>query len=203
MNVEVYIPEQWPINSNYLIAQSEQEIYVRTEHACKRPSTCERVRYVWTGPPTDIGHSRCERDDSPWQCLKVCNTMYLHTMTPRKANPYIYHAMSAVIPYTMWSPPGHIIYQVMAARPYRISCRAYRAIPFTISCPPGHSIYHARQAISYTVQSPLPCTLGHNHIPCDARKAVPYTMRCPPGQTIPCDARKAIPYRMPPCYTIP
>ena len=28
-------------------AQSEQEMYVWTEHTCKRPATCERVRYVW------------------------------------------------------------------------------------------------------------------------------------------------------------
>ena len=36
-------------------AQSEQALYMWTEHACNGPYTCERVLYVWIGPPTDIG----------------------------------------------------------------------------------------------------------------------------------------------------
>ena len=133
MNVEVSIQEQWPINSYYLIAQSEQEIYVWTEHACKRPSTCERVRYVWTGPPTDISHSRCERDDSPWQCLKACNTMSLYI--PR-------HLARPIHTYTMRCLLGHTIYHVKPARPYHIPGHGRKAIPYIMPCLPGHTIHH-------------------------------------------------------------
>ena len=65
---EIYI---FTISQFIVTAQSEQELYMWTEHACNSPSTCERVWYAWTGPPTDIGISTCERDHSPRQCHKT------------------------------------------------------------------------------------------------------------------------------------
>ena len=42
---------------NNVTAQSDQELYIWTEHACNGHCTCERVLYVLTGPQTDIGFS--------------------------------------------------------------------------------------------------------------------------------------------------
>ena len=170
---------KFTISLSTIPSQSEQELYGWTEHACKRPSTCERVRYMWTGLPTDIGHSTCERDYSPWQCLKACNTMpfYINLAMP-------YHIPCDVrqaIPYTMWCQPGHIIYHAMTARPYHTIYHAVLTRPY-------HTPFHACQTIPYT----MPC-----------RQAILHTIHCLPGHShipiarpyhIPCDARQAILY---------
>ena len=189
-------------------AQSEQELYMWTEHACKlskKPSTCERVRYVWTGPPIDIGHSTCERDYSPWQCLKACNTLPFHIPWHTSPGQIIYHAMSTwpyrkpcdarqAIEYTMPWPPGHTIYHTEPSRPYHPLSIARQAIPYTMSCPPGHTIYYAK---------PMQCLSGHLHHAMPARPD--YTMRCPQGHTV-SHARLNRPYqntmRCPPGHTI-
>ena len=85
-------------------AQSEQELYMWTEHACKSPSTCEGVLYVCTEPPTEIGFSTCERDHSPRQCHKHGSHISISTYIafPRQA-----------LSYTMRCPPGHTIYHAI------------------------------------------------------------------------------------------
>ena len=200
-------------------AQSEQKLYVWTEHACKRPPTCERVRYVWIGPPTNIGHSTSERDYSPWQCLKALNTMPFHI--PWHTSP------GHTIAHTMWCPPGHSIYHALAAKPYNISyiMHAHQAIPYTIHCSPGHTIHQAMPARPYHIQYQaqyLTCqtitiynamTARPYHIPCNALQAIlnhamparPYHIDARPTRhtIIPCDARQAVLYTMrgPPGHT--
>ena len=188
VNAEISIPEQWSINS--------QSFYLLSLPRVNRSCTCEWNMHVnapllvngWTEPPSDIGHSMCERDYSPWQCLKACNTMPFH------------------IPWH--TSPGHTIYHVMSARPYHISYRAHQAIPYTIPCPPGHTIYHAMPARPYYILCQAPClacqaiTIYHAmlartyHSPCDACHAIPYTIWCPPGHTI-YHAMRIRPYHIP------
>ena len=187
-------------------AQSEQDLYVWTEHACKRPSTCEQIRYVSTEPPTDIGHCTCEWDYSPWQCFKACNTMAFHIPWHTSPGRTIYHAMSTrpyhipcdarqAIAYTMPWPSGHTIYHAVPTRPYHTPFLARQAIPNTMPCPPGnniyhamparpyHILYHARQAIPYTMPNWMPCLKSHTIY--HAMSARPYyTMWCPQGHTI-------------------
>ena len=110
-------------------AQSVQELYMWTEHACNGPSTCERVLYVWTGPPTDIRFSTCERDHWPRQCHKTWNS-HKHFHIPGHTSPglIIYHAMPAR-PYNISYYTSLLaIYHAMRARPYHISCHALQAI---------------------------------------------------------------------------
>ena len=162
-----------------------QELYMWTKHAFKRPSTCEQVWYVWTGPPTDM----------PLYYIYIYIYIYRCLST--------YHDIPCqAIPYTMRCLPGHIIYHVMPTRPKHIPCHGRQAIPYIMPCPPGHTIHHslparpyhtpchARKAIPYTMPSPMPCLAGYNHIPCDAHQAIPYTMPSP------CLACQAIPYTM-------
>ena len=97
------------------------------------------------------------------------------------------------IPYTMWCPPGHIIYHAMAARPYHTSCHAHQSISYIMPCiarpcnipcyaSPDHTLYHIMPARPY-------------YIPCHAHQAIPYTMTYPPGYII--YYYQAIPYTMP------
>ena len=109
------------------------------------------------------------------------------------------------IPYIMRYPPGHTIYQAMAARPYHISCRTHQAIPYSILCPRSHTIYHVMPARPYHILCQAPCiacqaiTIHHAmpakpyHIPSDARKAILYHAMPSEPHHIPCQAHQAIP----------
>ena len=105
-------------------AQSEQELYMWTEHACTDPSTCARVLYVGRGPPIEIGFSTCERDNSPRQHHKIWNS-HNHFHTPRQS-----------LSNTMPCPPGHTVYNAISlqAIPYQIPCHARQAIPYSMPC---------------------------------------------------------------------
>ena len=190
-----------------------------TEHACNGPSTCERVLYVWTGPPTDIGFSTCEWDHSPRQCHKTRNS-YKHFHMPCHTSQglIIYHAMTArpyiipipyaiplqAIPYNMPCSPSDILYHAIS----RYHTHAMSARPYPIPCQtsPGHTIYHAMPTRPYQV----PCHTSPGHTICHAMPDRRYHIPCHislghiiwhaiPGRPYPiqCHAHKAIPYSVP------
>ena len=135
---------------------------------------------MWTGPPTDIGLSACERDYSPWQCLNACNSITFHRPWHYLTRPYhIPCDARQAIAYTMPRPPGHTIYYAVHTRPYHtvrpcnIPCYASPDHTYIILCPLGHTICHAMPTRPY-------------HIPCHARQAIPYTIVSP--YHIPCHA---------------
>ena len=156
--------------------------WTRAVHVCNCPSTCKRVLYVWTGPPTDIGFSICERDHSLSQCHKTWNS-HKHFNIPCHTSPglIIYHAMSAR-PYTIpcHTSLSHIICHVMPDRRYHLPCHI--APGHTTPCPAGHIIYHAIpcQALPYT----MPCPQGHTIYRAIPRQTIQYTISCLKGHTI-------------------
>ena len=185
-------------------AQSEQELYVWMEPACKRPSTCEWVLNLWTGPSADISHSTCERDYNPWQCLKACNTMPFHIPWHASPDHTLYHVMSTR-PYHMPCHVHQAISYAFPARPYHyIPCHGRQAIPYIIPC---HTIiYHAMSTKPYHILCQAPClackfiTIYHvmparpYHIPYDANQAILYHVMPARPYHIPCQAYQAIPY---------
>ena len=199
-----------------------------TEHACNCPSTCKRVLYVWTGHPTDISFSTCERDHSPRQCHKTWNSHeHFHIRCHTSPGLIIYHAMP-VRPYNIpfhTSPGHHTLNHAMPAKGYHIPCHispghtichAMPGRPYLILCLTslGHTIYHAMFTRPYHIHCAIP------------RQAIRYIMSCPKGHAIyhaiphqtikytmpylarpihiSCDAHKAITYIMPcpPDHTI-
>ena len=116
-------------------------------------------------PPLDMGHSMCERNYSPWQCLKACNTMPFH------------------IPWH--TSIGYAIYHTMSASPYHILCDVRQAIPWYMVWTDGHRTVYgmACRGMSWLYHIPCQPTKPY-HNTMRSRQAILYTIRGPPGHTI-------------------
>ena len=211
-------------------AQSEQELFMSTEHSCNGPSTCEWVLYVWMGLQLTSASPHVNGAIAQGNAIKheihisistyhaihrqalsytmPCpsdHTIY-HTTSPGHT---IYHArygMGIIYPNSMSSPPGDTMPYLV--RPYHMPCLAGHIIDHAMPTRPYHIPCHTSPGhMIYYVMPARPYHIPR-HTPPDNNiyhatpcQANTYTMRCPPGHTI----YHAMPTRLyhTPCHTSP
>ena len=165
-------------------AQSEQEVYMWTEHAWNGPSTCEQDLQLTSASP------HVNRTIAQGHAIK--HEIHISIST--------YHTIPhQTLSYTMPCLPGHTIYHAihLQAIPYTMPCHARQAISYTMayltrSC---HMPCHAQQAISYTkpnITRPyhIPCLQGHTIYRVIPRQAIRYTLSCSTGHSMPYPTRQ-------------
>ena len=165
-------------------AQSEQELYMWTEHVCNDSSSCERILYVWTGPPTDIAFFT--------SVIDIKHEIHISITTHHAILARLYHIPRHALQTIQYTMPYF-------SRPYHIPCHDRPAISYAMPylARSYHIPCHARQAISYTMPNlarpyPIPCQTspGHTIYHAIPRVAIRHYMSCPTDHTMPYPTRQ-------------